>query len=298
MLNSGGAGGNGALLSLFEYDGYVTVAGKSETVTLPWHILPHKAADNHIVQTGIDVVNNAGTFLISNDNGAKAGVTELFALTATSPQDYPSSLPWGSNLAAPDLAAVGVRTLTNSGGLIQFAIATHDQRAHANYPLEVDIYVDSDNDGTDDFVIYNTETGGFAATGQNVTTVINLTNNAAVTRYYTDADLNSSAVMMTSRFSDLRISEGKTVRFSVYLFDNYFTGNATDGAENMLYTPGKPRFAVPSSTVEVPPMQAVPVAITYDAMNDEMSASQSGILGIHRDASPGRWFDTLRVKPQ
>jgi minor extracellular serine protease Vpr len=297
-LNSGSAGGSGPLLALLEYDGYLTIRSMNETVSVPWHILPHKAADNHIVQNNLTVVNNAGSFLVSNNHGAKTGVTELFALTGTSAQDYPETLPWGSNLAAPDLAAVGVRTITNSGGIVQFAIATYDQRAHANYPLEVDIYVDSNNDGTDDFVIYNTENGGFAVSGQNVTRVVNLTNNAAATYYFTDADLNSSALIMNAPMSALRMTAGAPIRFSVYLFDNYFTGNATDGVENMLFTGGKPRFAVSSSTVEVPATQIIPVNVTYDSANDEASASQTGILGIHRDASPGRWYDVLRVKPQ
>ena len=36
--------GTGALLNEVEYDGYVSVGDAQETVTVPWHILPHKAA--------------------------------------------------------------------------------------------------------------------------------------------------------------------------------------------------------------------------------------------------------------
>ena len=45
---------------------------------------------------------------------------------------------------------------------------------HPNYPAEFDIYIDSNNDGTPDFVVFNAENGGFSATGQNLVFVANL----------------------------------------------------------------------------------------------------------------------------
>jgi hypothetical protein len=297
-LNSGSQGGNGPRLTALEFDGYVTVQSATETVAVPWHLLPHKAADNQIYEAGIDLVDHSGSFLIGNNKGATIGATELFALTGTSRKDYPSTLPWGINLATPDLAAVGVRTIpisaTASG--IQFAIATHDQRAHANYPLEVDVYVDTNNDGADDYVIYNSENGGFGASGQNLVNVVNLTTGTSSAYFYTDADLNSSALVLTAPLSALGgITPATPITFSVYLFDNYFTGNLSDGFGFMKFTGSKPRFAVSATTVSVDPGLAVPVTITHDPANDEVSAGQLGILGIHRDAAPGRWWDAVSV---
>ena len=44
-LNGGSNGGNGALLNGPEFDGYLTLTDGTDTVHVPWHILPHKAAN-------------------------------------------------------------------------------------------------------------------------------------------------------------------------------------------------------------------------------------------------------------
>ena len=46
--------------------------------------------------------------------------------------------------------------------------------SHPNYPAEFDVYIDSNNDGTPDYVVFNLENGGFGTSGQNVVEVFNL----------------------------------------------------------------------------------------------------------------------------
>ena len=43
-LNGGSIGGNGAALNGPEYDGYLTLTSGSETLSLPWHVLPRKSS--------------------------------------------------------------------------------------------------------------------------------------------------------------------------------------------------------------------------------------------------------------
>ena len=43
-LNRGSQGGNGAGLNGPEYDGYLTLTAGSEKLTVPWHVLPRRAA--------------------------------------------------------------------------------------------------------------------------------------------------------------------------------------------------------------------------------------------------------------
>src|SRR5262249_12510789 len=148
-------------------------------------------------------------------------------LTGTSPKISASVLPKpGDNFAVVDLKAVGVRNVTASGQpAIQFAINTWGERSHPNYPAEFDVYIDVDRDGTDDYVLFNLENGGFGASGQNVVEVYNLRNNTGVVRFFTDADLDSSNLIFTALLSDLGMSTNSRFDFSVYAFDNYFTGN-------------------------------------------------------------------------
>ena len=66
--------------------------------------------------------------------------------------------------------------------------------------------------------------------------------------FYTDADLNSGNVIFTVPMNssagavNVGVQPGTTFGFSVYAFDNYFTGNLTDSIEGMRFTPGAPRY--------------------------------------------------------
>jgi hypothetical protein len=183
------------------------------------------------------------------------------------------------------MRSVGVRGVT-VGGLpaVQFAVNTHGERAHPNYPAEFDVYVDNNNDGRDDFVLYNSELGGFGATGQNVVNVLNLATGAQVTRFFNDADLNSSNVIFTALLSDLGLTTASKFTFSVYAFDNYFSGALTDAIEGMSFTPAKPRYVasgVPPGGVPVGGSAQLEVqAVTGGAA---ASPSQSGLLLLYRD---------------
>ncbi len=43
-LNGGSRGGDGFRLQDVEFDGFVTLADSTDTIRLPWQILPHRAA--------------------------------------------------------------------------------------------------------------------------------------------------------------------------------------------------------------------------------------------------------------
>ena len=87
--------------------------------------------------------------------------------------------------------------------------------------------------------------------------------------------------------------------FSVFAFDNYFTGNLTDSIVGMTYTPGVPRFVgsgipatgVPAGSSSTLTIQAVPGG-------DTASPSQTGILLMYRDAKSKNEADTITVQPE
>jgi hypothetical protein len=297
-LNGGTNGGNGALLRTPEYDGYVTISDGTDTIRLPWHILPHKAAN--VTPSSTNVLLNAGTgsVTLNNTGGAVAGRLDVFSLTGSSPQIPSASLPKpGDNFAIVDLKWVGVR-LANAGAAgdaIQFAVNTYGARSHPNYPAEFDIFIDTNNDGTNDFVVFNAENGGFGASGQNVTALLNLATNTSVVRFFTDADLGSSNAILTVLRSDLGMSAGSQFRFSVVAFDNYFTGIGTDSINNMLYTLNTPQFTGGVAPSPVPVGGSSILTVNAVPGGASASPSQSGLLLMYRDGRAGREADAITV---
>jgi minor extracellular serine protease Vpr len=299
-LNGGSAGGNGAALNLPEYDGYLTLSNDGETVHLPWHILPHKAA-NVVASTTALALGGAdsGEVMLSNLGGAVSGGFDVFSLNETSPQIPPVFQPRpGDNYAIIDLKSVGSRLVdAGSGGLaVQFGIETWGQRSHPNYPAEFDVFIDTNGDDEFDFVVYTIELTGFAATGQNVTAVQNLSNGTTSIRFFTDADLSSSNVIMTAALSDMGLTADSQFSYVVAAFDNYFTGNLTDLVGPSTVTLSKPRFSSGSGG-SVPIGLAGPLAISYDAGNDAASPSDIGRLLLYRNARTGAEASAIAVTP-
>lgn len=292
-LDGGPNGGNGLLLDGHEVDGYVTLTSAADTLSLPWHVLPHKAADLHAPGAA-----RAGRSFSIENEGAEKGIVELFALTGTSPRIPAAQLPNpGDNFAVVDLAAVGVRTVQDvvADDTLQFGISTFGGRAHPNYPAEFDIYIDTNLDGVPDYLLYNLENGGFAASGQNVIALVDLATNKGSLYAYADADLDSSNMIFTVALADIGVAPGSSIAFSVYAFDNYFTGALTDAIENMVYTPGTPRFAA-SEIAPIPPRGRARVTVTAVAGGAAASPSQTGFLLQYRHSDTSRESQTVLVQ--
>lgn len=290
-LNGGSGGGNGPSLQTVELDGYIKIdGGFGNVVTVPWQVLPHRAADVAANDKSVNL-NAAGTgsVTLKNKSAVLAGRFDVFSLTGESDKISKKLLPQpGDNFAVVDIRAVGVRLvdLGPSGLGVQFAIDTHGVRAHPNYPAEFDIYIDNNQDGVDDAVIFNLENGGFGATGQNVVASgkIDGTLPAPAVRFFADADLNSGNIIMTAPLSALGLTPATPFTFSIYAFDNYFTGNLTDSVVGMSYTLGTPKFAPSTFASSVPASGSATLGVSSVPGGDLASPSQTGLLLMYRDA--------------
>ena len=309
-LNGGSQGGNGQRLNTFELDGEITLSDAQDTIHVPWHMLPHKAADVSSRDEDIDLHGDTGSVTLRNE-GVVNGRVDVFAWTGTSKKISKRLLPHpGDNFAVIDLGKVGVRqAVSGTTQLVQFAISTFGKRAHPNYPAEFDVYIDANRDGIFDFVVFNLENGGFGASGQNVVAVADIRARpagapaapapAAVS--FTDADLNSSNVIFTVPASALApttvtLTDGSKVTlpglpasgqfdFSIFAFDNYFTGNLTDAIENMTFSLTQPRFAASGVPATVAPGASATFSVSAVAGGDVASPSQTGLLLLYRDAA-------------
>ena len=308
QINGGSNGGVGSLLDLPEYDGFITIAEGSDTVRLPWHVLPHRAA-NVTAATALAMGGAPAAPLgISNAGGSVDGRADYFYLTGTSPQIPNSQLPIeGDGYALIDLRAVGVRAVSIGGGAfgVQFAVNTFGQRSHPNYPAQISVYIDQDNDGSDDFEVWTMENGTFASTGQNLTFVRKITSSTGSAFFFTDADLSSANAILTIPMvatlsgsgPNLALTPDSTFRFNVEVFDNYFTGALTDSIAPMQINLNNPRFFPTGFSGTIPVGASGSITVNRNAGGDAVSTSQTGLLLMYRDARFGREADVVTVTP-
>jgi subtilisin family serine protease len=294
-LNGGQRGGDGFRLQEFEFDGLITLSDGKDNIHLPWHVLPHRAAEVFPFWPIVFLKGGTGSSTLYHIDGTIPARVDAFSLLGTSGRIPRSELPGpGDNFAIVDLKYVGARLAAS--GIIQFAINTHGTRAHPNYPAEFDVYIDRDRDGTFDFAVFNLELTGFNLTGQNVVAVANLATGTATAFFFTDADLNSGNAILTAPLGPMGLTDASTFDFAVYAFDNYFTGDLTDAIEGLTYTPGIPRYVASGVPAGGVPVDGSSV-LTIDAVpgGDVASPSQSGILLLYRDAKTYREADAIRV---
>ncbi|GAA3635773.1 S8 family serine peptidase [Microbacterium awajiense] len=277
-----GSNGDGTTLNAPEFDGWITATGAGESLQLGWTVLPRKAAEVTAPDSA-KVKNGEASLRIANKSRVAAGPVDIFGLTGTSPQlpATDAGSP-GSNAAVIDLAATGVR---ESGSVLQFAMATYERRTVLTYPAEFDVYIDTDNDGTDDYVLYNAEAGGFAATGQSIIYVVDLSAGTQAAYYYNIGGFDSSTQVFTVPTAALGLTAGQTFGFSVYAFDNYFTGALTDAIEGQSYTVGSPKYTPVGSTVLEPRENlTLPVSVA-----DVDGTSETGLLLLYGSAAEDDW---------
>lgn len=297
-LNGGSNGGNGVLLNGVEFDGYLTLSDGTDTVHVPWHVLPHKAANVRASTSVVQLANGGGSLTLTNHGGARDGRLDAFALTGSSPKLPPNTLPdEGDNFAVIDLKYVGARLVSAGAPAVQFAINTWGERSHPNYPAEFDVFIDTDRDGTPDYVVFNLENGGVGVTGQNVVAVANLRTNTAVIRFFADADLNSSNMVMTALLSDLGLAPGTQFDFEVVAFDNYFTGAATDTSGPMTFTLDHPRFVAGGVPASVAVGASSNITVSATPGGAAASPSQTGLLLMYRDAQSKLEAGAITVLP-
>jgi subtilisin family serine protease len=301
-LNGGSLGGTGALLQGVEFDGYLHLTDDTDDIRLAWHILPHRAAE---VKATMDTVrlkrNGSGSLLLRNSGGAVDGRVDVFSLTGTSPRIPSHYLPGpGENFTIIDLKSVGARLVSLGGSDlgIQFAVNTYGERAHPNYPAEFEVFIDNNLDGEFEFVVFNSELGAFASSGQNVVNILEIATETVTPVAFTDVDLNSANVILTAPLPALGLTPDKRFSFTVAAADNYFTGEVTDFIEGMIYTPGVPRFVgVGLPSAGVPAGSHTVLHIGHIASGSTASPSQSGLLLMYRDGKAGQEADAITVLP-
>lgn len=317
-LDAGLNGNDGNTLDELEYDGYILLdGGANNSATLPWQVFPHRVADTSVRGVYDSYYNGPVKVLqLANDlGGPTIGNVDVFQLLGSNGRQTTPAPGPGSNDVKIDLKAFGVQ---DNGSVLQFAATTYGERATPVTPAEFDFFVDTNNDGTADYDVYNIEqgyfTGGsssFGSDGRILAAVYNLKTGSATAYFYADTTYNSANMILTVPKAALGITNGQTIGVNLQAFDLYYTGQSKDALPgNGGPTPsgfakvkvGSPRFtlqALPwtnAGTLSADGLSlAVPVNGTQVQFVDNgasLSTAQ-GLLLMYRDGAPGREADLV-----
>lgn len=253
FMNSGSQGANPDTLTANEFDGYLVLtdaANRAETLTIPWHVLPRQAAE--VVPSATTITAGASPAVIGLDNrGAGTAQNDAYALLATS-EDLPEGAA-GTGAPTPDLRAVGINTFPVPAGfcsgqpsfLWAFAVNTWERQQHL-LPVMHQIVLDTNGDGTDDYVVLNGDADlGTVSDGRQLTWVVDLQTGMADAWFYAEHATNTgnTALYVCAEQVGLTSADmlSTNVGMDVYATD-FFHGGPGDAIEGLTVTPYGERF--------------------------------------------------------
>lgn len=270
FMSSGGDGANPAALTANEFDGYLVMSSGSHTFQIPWHVLPRKAAK--VVPSTTSLIPGSFPQVIGLDNkGVGPAQNDAYSLIAVS-----DNLPeggWGELMPTPDIRAVGVNTFPVPAGFClddpsfvwAFAINTWERQQHL-VPVEHDIYLDIDQDGTDDYVIFNFDLSlsGSLSDGRQVTWVADLSTGLADAWFFTEHSTNTGNTVLLVCAEQVGLTGADmlatNVNMRVETLD-WYNGGPGDSVDGITVTPlGEQYFGAPT---DVPGQTNDPAALEF-----------------------------------
>jgi hypothetical protein len=304
-ITRGYNGYNGYDFDQVEVDGYLyidKIVGNMTTayISVPFHVLPKAVADVSAAKSA------EGTVTLTNAAQYVDSEVVTFALVDQSPNDYNfvvgdcSSLDLepGCNTSPIDIKDVGVAyepLMPSDNDNLYFGITIWDEPYRAGeYPVEFDIYIDTNNDGVDDYVVFNYDVG-LGVDGRNAVFFQRLFPSVGPLSayFYTISDFDSNNYILTVPATLMGITPDTPIRFQVLSYNGYVGGPAWDVSpvdfSYHQYTPSNPRFGLTN------PDDMFPVVLmndTYDMLYSTASGvsaadspSQIGFLFLY-DAAP------------
>jgi subtilisin family serine protease len=250
FMNSGSQGANGAVLTTNEYDGYLVLNSGSDTLQMPWHVLPRK--DARVVPSTTELDFGSNPQVIGLDNtGVGTAQNDAYSLIATSP-NQPEG-PRGGQSPIPDLRAVGINTFPVPAGFCSgsasfiwaFAINTWERQEHL-LPVSHIVFLDTNQDGEDDFAVLNRDlTFSDVTDGRQVTWAVNLATGAASAFFFAEHSTNTGNTVLYICGEQIGLSGGDlldtNVDMDVFAQDFYY-GGPGDLVDGLTVTPLGERY--------------------------------------------------------
>ena len=254
FMNSGSNGANPAALTANEFDGYLVFDDGSYPIHMPWHVLPRKAArvkgpSNVAIKQGSTTVNLSNT-------GVGTAQNDAYSLIAVSP-NIPAGGP-GEQSPTPDLRAVGVNTIPVPAGfcsgeasfLWTFAINTWERQQHL-LPVSHQVILDTDQDGTDDYLVLNRDASGptTISDGRQVSWVLDLDTGGLSAFFFAEHATNTGNTVLTICAEQVGLSGSDLLSTNVdmtVVAQDFYNGGPGDSIDGLTVTPlGERFFGIP-----------------------------------------------------
>jgi subtilisin family serine protease len=251
FMNSGSQGAAPATLTTNEYDGYLVFTEGSKSLHLAWHVLPRK--DARVEPSTTNIVPGSFPQVIGlNNTGVGTAQNDAYALLAVSDNQPEGGL--GGQSPTPDIRAVGINTFpvpagfcsTSPSFLWVFAINTWERQEHL-LPVSHQIWLDTNQDGIDDFVVLNRDASGLntITDGRQLSWVVNLTTGAASAFFFAEHSTNTgnTALIICGEQIGMNASAllARRVNMEVVTQDFYY-GGPGDFVGGLTVTPLGERF--------------------------------------------------------
>jgi len=254
-MSSGSEGANPDTLTLNEYDGYLVLDDGRHEMAMPWHVLPRKAAHVTPSTTTIEPGSFPQEIALTND-GVGMAQNDAYALLATS-DDLPEGAQ-GEQSPTPDLRAVGVNTFPVSAGscsanasfIWAFAINTWERQQHL-LPVSHQVWLDTDRDGVDDYVVLNRDASGLGtiSDGRQLSWVLDLNTGAASAFFYAEHSTNTGNTVLYLCGEQVGLSGSDVLATQVgvdVVAQDFYNGGPGDEITGLTVTPlGERFFGVP-----------------------------------------------------
>jgi hypothetical protein len=251
FMNSGSNGADPVGLTLNEYDGYLVLDDGSQPLHLPWHVLPRKAAE--VVPTATELVPGSFPQEIGLDNqGVGTAQNDAFALLAVSDEQPRGGR--GEQSPTPDIRAVGINTFpvpagfcsANPSFLWAFAVNTHERQQHL-LPVSHQVWLDTNQDGTDDYVVLNRDASGpdTISDGRQLSWVLDLTTGSLSAFFFAEHATNTGNTVLYICGEQIGMNADDLLATQVdmdVIAQDFYYGGPGDSVEGLTVTPLGERF--------------------------------------------------------
>ena len=251
FMNSGSAGADPATLTTNEYDGYLVLDDGKHPLNLAWHVLPRKAARVAPSTTRSSRVRS---------RRRSASATAVWARRRTTPTRCwrpATDRPWAvvaSSRPTPDIRAVGINTFpvpagfcsANASFIWAFAVNTWERQQHL-LPVSHQVYLDTNRDGTDDYVVLNRDASGLGTItdGRQLAWVVNLATGAASAFFFAEHSTNTGNTVLLICGEQIGMNAANLLATNVdmdVVAQDFYFGGPGDLVEGLTVTPLGERF--------------------------------------------------------
>ena len=212
------------------------------------------------VALAIDTIANNGSpfdglpagLLTLKNGGIGVGAVDTYSLVGTSP-DLPNARR-GTNTPIIDLKAVGVQTFPVPADVCSadesfiYVIAVNTWERHSTIgtvPGEYDVFLDTDQDGAPDFVVFTAAAGPTDISQLTYSFDLNDPDAVPQALFYADNGTNDANTLLAVCGEQIGMNATNfydPMDMAVGAYDNYFTGNLTDTIEGITVSPLGERY--------------------------------------------------------